>query len=49
MEEEAGEPLIAEADLIFKLGLDSELDAGLLLMVSLMPPEAVAVILLVTP
>ena len=52
-DEEAGDPLAAvlPGDRIFSAALElpSELDAGLLLMVNLIPPEAVAVILLVTP
>lgn len=53
VDEEAGEPLAPAlaGDLIFKpsFELGSVLEAGLLLMVSLIPPDAVAVILLVTP
>lgn len=54
VDDEAGDPLTptAEAgDFTFKPGLlvDSVLDAGRLLIVNLIPPEAVLVILLVTP
>lgn len=54
VDEEAGDPLMAEAvagDFILRPSLepDSVLEAGRLLMVSFIPPEAVAVILLVTP
>lgn len=53
VDEEAGDALAPAlpGDRIFKADfeLPSELDAGLLLMVNLIPPDAVAVILLVTP
>lgn len=53
VDEEAGDPRapVLPGDRIFKDAFEvpSELEAGLLLMVNLIPPEAVLVILLVTP